>query len=118
MKMANGLLITVWLLFMGYKAVTITPDPYDFEAQSLRALTMILLFVQLIGWAFSFSKPFVTFCFMLASTVVSILYVLGGESQYLLMAFITIIFAILSLAAHSEVKKNKLNAKKQTKQSA
>ncbi|MNC39007.1 hypothetical protein D3C81_1195710 [compost metagenome] len=113
MKIANGLLITVWLLFMTYKAITITPYPYDFDAQALRSLTMILLFIQLLGWAFSFSKPFVTFGFMTTSTVISILFALGGEPQYLIFAFVTIIFAVLSLAANSEVKKKKSLNKKQ-----
>ncbi|TJY42333.1 hypothetical protein E5161_10070 [Cohnella pontilimi] len=103
MRIATGLLLAMWLLFIGYKFLTTQPVGYDGEL--LHFIGGFLIFIQLIAWAFVFTKPIVTFIILLLLTVLSIWIAVSMESAYTLFAVVNTIFAVMSYAGHREIVK-------------
>jgi hypothetical protein len=103
MRVATGLLMAIWLIFMGYKFFTTEPVGADGEA--IRSLSLLLLIIQLIGWAFIFTKPLVTFIVLLTLFVLSLLLAISLESSYFIFVVVDGIFAIMSYSGHKELVK-------------
>ncbi|MNN60993.1 hypothetical protein D3C81_1762060 [compost metagenome] len=107
MRVATGLLMAIWLIFMGFKFFTI--EPVGTNGEAIRSLSLILLIIQLIGWAFVFTKPIVTFTILLSLLVFSLLIAVTFESSYFIFVVVDGIFAIMSYSGHRElVKKTKV----------
>ncbi|MEZ2658582.1 hypothetical protein [Aneurinibacillus aneurinilyticus] len=54
MRIATGLLMTLWLLYVGLKFVTTVPVDYDAEIR--RNYGGLILFFEVIAWTFVFER--------------------------------------------------------------
>ncbi|QWU15428.1 hypothetical protein SAMN04487895_12434 [Paenibacillus sophorae] len=112
MRVATGLLLALWLLFMGFKFWT--TQPMDYDGEIMRMLSGILLFIQLIAWVFIFTMPLTTFVILFIAEVIAIVLAFGLDLSYILFAVINLIFMFMSFAGHRELVKRKAAAKKKS----
>lgn len=105
MRVSTGLLLALWIIFMGYKFFT--TEPVGGSGEFIRTLGGMLIFFQLIAWAFVFTQPIVTFNILLILSIISLLIAIGGESSYFIFVVVNSIFAGMSYAGHKELIKEK-----------
>ncbi|MDF2960676.1 MAG: hypothetical protein K0S39_2411 [Paenibacillus sp.] len=101
MRVATGLLLALWLLFMGFKLFTTQPVGYDGELT--RFISGTLIFIQVIAWCFVFTKPFVTFVTLLMVSILAVLLAVSMDTVYFLLAVVNTLFVLMSYAGHREL---------------
>lgn len=110
MRVASGILLAFWLVFMGFKFLT--TQPVDYDGEIIRTLSGTLLFIQLIAWAFIFTMPFTTFVILVIAEVIALLLTFSFDSIYAIFVVANLIFIIMSYAGHKELSKKKAAVKK------
>ncbi|MED2257157.1 hypothetical protein ABEO98_23575 [Brevibacillus parabrevis] len=103
MRVATGLLLALWLLFMGFQFFTTKPVGYDGEL--MHFISGFLIFIQLIAWVFVFTMPFVSFVTLLLATILAVLLAVGMDSVYFLFAGVNTVFVLMIYAGHRELSK-------------
>lgn len=107
MRVATRLLLTLWILFMGFQFFTIQPVGYDGEL--MHFISGFLIFIQLIAWDFVCTMPFVSFVTLLIVTILVVLLAVGMDSVYFLFVVVNTVFVLMSYAGHRELSKKVKN---------
>lgn len=112
MRIATGLLLTLWLLFLGFKFLTTVPIDYDAEIR--KNYSGLILFFEVVAWAFVFTKPRIACVILGVSAGFALLASFLVGPYYLLMVLINVVFAMMSYSGYREIrKKEKSQNKKQ-----
>ncbi|WP_138756171.1 hypothetical protein [Paenibacillus sinopodophylli] len=110
MRIATGLLLALYLVFMWIMALSANVASYDGEIVNIIART--ILFFQTLAFPFSFTMPRTAMVFLIFSSLAAMLSELALDAGHLFFAIISIIFALMCYGGHRElVKKKKLAAK-------
>lgn len=113
MRVATGIILAAWLLFMLYSFSTIQPAGY--EGEVTRIISGGIIFLQFIAWAFIFMLPLTTVIILAIVEALLVLLLITYDSTYFLFTIINLIFLIMSFAAFQELKKKKNSSKKHSK---
>lgn len=103
MRVATGLLMALYLLFMGYRFTLPYSTDYGGEVDIIRFITASLLVVQLISWCFSFTKPRITCAILIVVEALSIFLIFTFYAGFLIIAVPNLIFVFMSYAGYREL---------------
>ncbi|QMV41251.1 hypothetical protein [Cohnella cholangitidis] len=105
MRVATGLLLALYLIFMWYQALTVEVTAENGEI--LNAMAKIILFFQSIAFSFVFTMPRTAVVFLLISSLLALVTGLGVDSSHIAFAVIGLIFTLMSYAGHRELVRKK-----------
>jgi|GEM_PF-4804605 len=105
MRVATGLLLALYLVFMWFMALTANVVSYDGEV--LNVIAKIILVFQTLAFPFAFTMPRTAMVFLICSTLIAFISGFGLDSGHIFFAVVGIIFTLMSYGGDREVVKKK-----------